>query len=205
MPTNPFIEWLRNVVADEVVISRTDIDAEAIGNMWSFSITQEQAACISCADVESFIEAVVAQRSRHLSSRKSPPMLFYCWHDEMAAQLRFSLVSEVHDRLPFRCKIEKACLRTIAASFLRSPCREGIPFSELREARLTDRPANKPAEEFVQSVWVAPLPSTSARNHHPPSPTHRQHSTAPPRAPVSSSSRRHPNHFVCRNSHSPAE
>jgi len=34
-------------------------------------------------------------------------MIFYCWHDFQVRQLRFSLVSKSHGRLPFGCETKQ--------------------------------------------------------------------------------------------------
>jgi hypothetical protein len=51
MTANPFPEWLPEVAADAVRIDPADISAEARGNQWSFSLTPEEAAAVSVADV----------------------------------------------------------------------------------------------------------------------------------------------------------
>ena len=46
-------------------------------------------------------------------------MLFYCWHEAQTRQLRFSLVSAAHGRLPFGCAVDpEAKLASIAADIV---------------------------------------------------------------------------------------
>ena len=46
-------------------------------------------------------------------------MLFYCWHEAQTRQLRFSLVSAAHGRLPFGCAIDPGAeLASIAADIV---------------------------------------------------------------------------------------
>jgi hypothetical protein len=134
MLADPFREWLPDVAADAVVVDPSNIGAEAQRNLWSFSITSEMAAALSIADVEAFAAEVADARRAWLSARGAGPMVLYWWHDTMAGQLRFSLVSAVHGRLPFGCHvIPAASFRVIAGEWLKSPHLDGIPWSEFRE------------------------------------------------------------------------
>jgi len=45
-------------------------------------------------------------------------MIFYCWHDRQARQLRFSLVSSAHGRLPFACEIEVTDMAGVVGSIV---------------------------------------------------------------------------------------
>ena len=53
------------------------------------------------------------RQARWEKLRGNPPMYFYCWHDAQVRQLRFSLVSAWHGRLPFACAIDETA--TLAA------------------------------------------------------------------------------------------
>ncbi len=153
-----FSDWLTEVAADQVVIAPSDLGAEARGNQWSFALTSRQAAVLSPAHVASFVRAVAAARGRLLSERGAAPMLFSCWHDDQASQLRFSLVSASHDRLPFHCEVDQsATLESIAASFLDSPYHDGFALSSA-----FDTDANGEGDAVrVLPVWVVTLPSTA--------------------------------------------
>ncbi len=115
---NPFVEWLDEVAADTVVIRPDDINAEARGNLWTFALEPEQQAAVTTAEVEEFVQAVAAARARSLAEC-GHAMLFYCWHDVQAGQLRLSLVSPLHGRLPFACDVERVSdLNVIVRGFL---------------------------------------------------------------------------------------
>jgi hypothetical protein len=160
MAANPFLEWFSEVAGDEVVSEPFNIFAEAHGNLWSFSVTSAQAAALRPAHVASFIRSVAEARSRQLSARGPKAMLFYCWHDEQAAQLRFSLVSAEHGRLPFARSIELAPdLESVVASFLNSRYHDGIPYGELR---LAVGPEGEDDPDRALPVWVLPLPEDHA-------------------------------------------
>lgn len=132
MTENPLPGWLPEVCADAVIVEPGDINAEANGNLWRFSISSGMAAAMTVADVEAFAAAVAEARRAWLLARRSGPMVLYWWHDAQAGQLRFSLVSASHGRLPFGCVvIPAASLQVIAGAWLKSPGLDGIPWSEL--------------------------------------------------------------------------
>jgi hypothetical protein len=148
---------LPDVAADAVVVDPDNIAAEAHGNQWSFSITLEEAAAVSIADVEAFAAAVAEARSAWLSARGAGPMVLYWWHDEQAGQLRFSLVSAAHGRLPFECHvIPAASVRVIAQAWLTSPYREGIPWSATRRVAAGEEDTEQPPLNLP--VWSLRLP-----------------------------------------------
>ncbi|UQV43996.1 hypothetical protein KIV45_19135 [Janthinobacterium lividum] len=136
---------------DAVEIDPDNINHEAMTNMWSFSPTDEETPQIHAADIVEFIGHVIAARS---SALKGEDMLFYCWHDAQCRQLRFSLVSRSHGRLPFRRELrETQDLALIVdrvvngdwrnAHFMQAPSEEG---DEQEQAR------------FVLPVFVVPVP-----------------------------------------------
>ena len=100
MTANPFPDWLAEVAADGMIVDPGDIAREARENQWSFSLTAEMAVSVTIADLETFAAGVADVRRHWLSARRSAPMMLYWWHDGQAGQLRFSLVSAAHARLP---------------------------------------------------------------------------------------------------------
>ena len=155
----PFTDWLPDVVADSVVVDPIDIVVEANGNQWSFSITAEIAAAASVADVEAFAAAVADARSAWLLARGAGPMMLYWWHDKQAGQLRFSLVSAVHGRLPFRSRVMPAAsFRLIAEEWLKSPYLDGIPWAELRPLAGGEEEQEAGPPPPSLRVWSSQLP-----------------------------------------------
>lgn len=147
---NPFIDWLTEVAADPVLVCPEDIAAEASGNLWSFSLSADQATAVCVTDVVQFAENVTDARRAWLAGREGEPMLIYWWHDDQAGQLRFSLVSAVHGHLPFRCKVVPAPgLESIAQQWLSSPHLHSIPWSELSPLSAHEAEPPKPP----LSVW----------------------------------------------------
>lgn len=132
MHTKPFSERLRDVLADAIVMRPDDIAAEAHGNQSSFSLSRAEAAGISVAEVEAFAVEVANGRRAWLAARGADPMILYWWHDSQAGQLRCSLVSVSHRRLPFGCRtMQVPHFSDIAADWLGSQHLDGIPLDEL--------------------------------------------------------------------------
>ena len=103
MSLTPLLQrWFEMTRGDPVVIDRDDINHEANVNTWNFSPTEEEEPEITVAGVKAFVEAIIEERRARLQGQS---MLFYCWHDFQARQLRFSLVSSAHGRLPFGCTV----------------------------------------------------------------------------------------------------
>ena len=152
---NPFIEWIAQVAADPVVVRPDNIGAEAKGNLWSFSLSPQQAAAVTVADVRRFAEQVILARRAWLNARNAGAMVIYWWHDAQAGQLRFSMVSAVHGELPFGCRtIAAPSLESVIDDWLRSPSLHGIPWSELQPSAADD-PERTP---FSLAVWTQVVP-----------------------------------------------
>lgn len=143
--------WLEMAQDDEVFIDADDINREAMENMWSFSPTDEETPQIEAADIVAFIRQVIAARRSALAGEQ---MLFYCWHDAQCRQLRFSLVSRSHGRLPFRREVrETQDLSLIADQVVNGDWRNG----DVMQAPSEDGDAQE-APPFILPVFVVPVP-----------------------------------------------
>jgi hypothetical protein len=157
MTVHPMATWLAEVTNDAVVICRDDINTEANSNLWSFSLTLQEASSLSVTDVVEFSQKVVASRREWLTARRAPSMVMYWWHDEQAGQLRFSLVSTTHGRLPFQANIAVVAeFEEIAKAWLSSPYLDGIPWTDLQEVV----PEEVETEQLPPTiaVWTAVVP-----------------------------------------------
>jgi len=135
---NSFNDWLAEVEADPVVVETTqaDLDAEASGNLWTFSLSPQQAQEVKQEEVLHFLKAVLLAREHQVTERfgNQHPMVFYCWLDEQTAQLRFSLVSALHNCLSLGSKVNiVADLSSIVKQLLSSPYHGGVPIEEFVE------------------------------------------------------------------------
>jgi len=148
------IEWLNDVCAHELVVAADNVNIEARQNLWTFSIDVNRAAQMVRDDVEHFVLEIVAAWRQQLRERGAAPMLFYCWHDGQAGQLRISAVSRSHGQLPFGCQLEQVAeLSVVLNDWLRSPDLDGIPRVELESAG-SER---DPVSDSPLPIWAAEL------------------------------------------------
>lgn len=94
-------QWFEMAKDDPVLVDPADIQHEARSNLWCFSPRDEQTADITLAGLCALIKAIIQARCNSVGASA---MLFYCWHDAQVRQLRLSLVSPTHGRLPFACE-----------------------------------------------------------------------------------------------------
>lgn len=159
-PDNPFEEWLGEVASAQTELLTEGINDEALANLWSFSLSAEQASICSVEYLETFIRDIVEARRKELRARLIPPntVVFYCWHDEMAAHLCFSLVRTIYGRLPFRYQpVVVPDIRQIVTAFLHSPHHDGIPWSEFDASSAAPEQEAEPAIPPLE-VWTTLLP-----------------------------------------------
>ena len=148
--------WLTMAKDDLVEIDPDNINHEAISNMWSFSPTDEETPQIHAAEIVEFIEELIAARSSALVGEE---MLFYCWHEAQCRQLRFSLVSRSHGRLPFRCELRETQDLALIA--------ERVVNGDWRNEHYMQAPSDdgdeQEAASFVLPVFVVAVPQESKR------------------------------------------
>jgi hypothetical protein len=161
MSTDPLSTWLPEVLACEITIASDSINDEARKNLWSFTLTEEEAARISVADVEVFLNAIITSRRQWLLARQFPPgqMRFYFWFDELAGQLRFSLVSDSHGCLPFgRPIFDAAGISQVVRPFLQAANGGLIPWNELQEVSPFGKGTDQDPAIGPLTVWSTSLP-----------------------------------------------
>ena len=143
--------WLTMAKDDAVEIDPDDINHEAMSNMWSFSPTDEETPQIHAAEIVAFIGELIAARRSALAGEE---MLFYCWHDAQCRQLRFSLVSRSHGRLPFRCELrETQDVSLIAERAVNGDWRNENPMQAPSE-----QGDEEEAAPFILPVFVVAVP-----------------------------------------------
>lgn len=149
----PFDQWLAELESVDLEVDPEDINFEARQNFWSLGLSSAQAQLVSESTVLAFIDAIEKGWAKTLEKRgyTSETFLFYCWHDAQVGQLRFSLVSACHGRLPFRCKTERV------------ESAESVVASWLEWLRVDDFESEEPdreESEYVLSVYAAPIPKS---------------------------------------------
>lgn len=143
--------WLAMAKDDAVEIDPDNINHEAMSNMWRFSPTEEETPQVEAADIAAFIGELIAARSSALVGQQ---MLFYCWHDAQCRQLRFSLVSRSHGRLPFRSEVRETQDLALIA--------ERVVNGDWRNEDFMQAPSEEGDEQesppFILPVFVVPVP-----------------------------------------------
>jgi hypothetical protein len=159
-----FLDSLAEVVQDEITISSSgdNVEVEARANQWSFSISPEQAKILQPYQIVHFITTIMEAREDVLRRHKANhAMIFYCWFDDQAAQLRLSVVSAHHGILPFGCRLRYTTeLGEIVDHFLRSPYHGGIQIKgDLQtEDKGEEQTEDVHQERFVLDVWSVNIP-----------------------------------------------
>lgn len=148
-----FFEMLAEIDAADIVIDPNG-NTEPNGNLCCISLSRAQADTLNPEDITRFVlNAVDRFDAKRRAVAHDHKMLFYCWVDTMAGQLRFSVVSS--QPLPFVCDTRVIPdLSVIARHLLACPWLDGIPFGELEPA--DDSPATD--ETQTLDVFVLDLP-----------------------------------------------
>lgn len=165
--TSTFLDDLAEVVQNTIIVRQPDEDivVEARANQWSFSMTCEQAARIEPHQIVAFITTIVQAREAALLARygAAHPMILYCWFDEQAVQLRFSLVSAHHHALPFGCRLQHITdLTRIAERFLSSPDHDGLIETPVSDSDASPPQAARESVDGSLEVWSVRLPRISS-------------------------------------------
>lgn len=99
--------------------SADDLQQEIRTNTWHISMSIEDVAIISRQEIVHFFYNVMNNRKDQIrQSGVKHGMWFYVWNDRQASQLRFSLISNFHQKLPFRAETRPETLETIIDQFL---------------------------------------------------------------------------------------
>ena len=86
--------------------SPDDLAREIANNMWLIGLSAEESGTLTAEILRTFLERVIANRQQQLDRANADHgMILYAWYDEQARQLRFNLISDYNDRLPFGCQL----------------------------------------------------------------------------------------------------
>src|SRR5689334_14862941 len=110
-----------DIIHDTLFIGQTveDLQQEIRTNSWMISLNAEKRASISRQEIVHFFYNVIGNRSDQIrKAGVKHGMWFYVWHDQQASQLRFSLISDFHLKLPFDATTIPETLETIIDEFL---------------------------------------------------------------------------------------
>jgi hypothetical protein len=149
---------------DEIINSPVFIDfdkmlqnKEIYENMWVISIDSKILKQLTIECLSTFIDVLLKKRTQQiLQLSLSCPVIFYMWFDEMAAQLRFNIISNLNEKLPFKCKLNIVpSPDSILNQFLISQQHPEISWDELEE--VSDDFDDKETDNFVLDVFVIQL------------------------------------------------
>jgi hypothetical protein len=101
------IKWLEELEEEIEIVASGEIGEKAHANMVSFGFNEELLNDWGENSVSEFLASCA-----DLYKRKSIGLgvVFYLWLDEPESHIRMSAVSQIHGKLPFRCKISQASL-----------------------------------------------------------------------------------------------
>ncbi|MCC7634233.1 hypothetical protein [Stenotrophomonas rhizophila] len=148
-------EWFQFAVEDPLVIDSDCINTEATGNMCSFS--QAGRSVPEPGALVAWIQRIAAHRATQLHGHA---VTFYYWHDMQARQLRLSLVSRSHGRLPFGCHhVETPDIDSVVRSVVVDDWRNPKYMAREEGCRPDEAVVDMPffTEEHPLKVGVIPL------------------------------------------------
>ena len=148
-----------DVILDNSILITGDntLQAEEIAeNMWAILFDHHAIETISVRDLMDFVFFLLKKRKQQVSQiGVTNPVVFYMWFDEMAAQLRFNIISAFNSKLPFGCQLELVYSpESILEDFLASHYHQGIPWDEFEEL---DDDSDEDEQPFILKVYVAYL------------------------------------------------
>lgn len=149
-----------DIIQDTVFIGQSaeDLNQEIETNTWLISMSNIERASTAPETLMRFFEAVMDNRRAQIRhAQASHGMWFYVWHDQQAAQLRFSLISDVHQRLPFGGETIFAELASLVEEFLRSPAAMPWPAFDTFDISLNEYSPEYNVPPYVMPVFCVQL------------------------------------------------
>ncbi len=140
-----------------------DAGTAANANLRMISVTRDEARTVTPADIATFLRQAADCFAELLpSSCPDAHAIFYAWVDQMAGQLRFSVVSSIPP--PFRCSIRIVSEPEIVAQhFLDCPNLDGIPILSLEATDPSSLDSSGPTvESHALDVFVTQIPRRNA-------------------------------------------
>lgn len=154
MSKKEFIEELNEIIEDPIFIGSSidDLFSETGENTWGVSMGQELANEFTREELVLFFTQVQTNRKEQIVQNSDHPMIFYAWFDWQAASLKFSLISDFHEKLPFGRPYKTiASIEPIIAEFLQFPFHDGIPITEGHDEISDEREED---EEVIETFNV---------------------------------------------------
>ena len=133
------------------------LEREISTNMWAISLDDTPIKHISIDTLSQFIDNFVDKKQQQLAELNiSCSVIFYLWFDEMAAQLRFNIISYFNGKLPFGCNLNIIdSPQPILKAFLHSQQNPEISWDDLQE--IMDDFDEIEEKTFVLDVFIQEL------------------------------------------------
>jgi len=126
-----YFKDLEEIITDTIFIgsSERDLEEEIANNMRRISSNKELIKTLTINDYKDFFNKVIQnRRDQVINSTLKHGVIFYLWFDQLACQLRFNLISDLHKKLPFQCDLEiLEQMDDIILAFLNSLFHDGLP------------------------------------------------------------------------------
>jgi hypothetical protein len=151
-------QWISEINSDPIFIgsSSDEREKEIQVNTYCISLTQAQINGLSVDNLSQYIlELEDCRRKQFQKEPNKVGMIFYCWFDEMAAQLRIGTVSKFHSKLPFGCELRYVSLDQIVSSILNSQYHDGIPLTEFEEVEFDEEHSDDESEGFCLDIYTS--------------------------------------------------
>jgi hypothetical protein len=130
-----YLRTLQEYVEERLYITdKTDeFQLEFNSNCWHINGSREEIQSLDLDEWKAYIRHLINDRQKQLNaSPVQTDLLIYIWHDEMAGQLRFNVISANHPKLPLACNYVEAGLDEIIDPFIKDEYPGIIPFSEVK-------------------------------------------------------------------------
>jgi len=103
-------KWLEELEGETEIVSSIEINEEANRNMVTFGFNE---ALLKEWGKDSVAEFLTGCSDLYQRKSSGLSMVYYSWFDEQAGQIRISAVSQVHGKLPFKCKLNRVALSEV--------------------------------------------------------------------------------------------
>lgn len=153
-----YLAILQQYVDEQLHITdnAAELKKEMERNYWWIGGSPEQIASLSFQEWREYMRRLVENRQAQLDNSKvDTDLIFYCYHDHQAGQLRFNIISSAHSELPFSCKTEEVEMDIVLKDFLQDEFfgvipNEGLVPISMDEAERHEREL----PEFIAKIYV---------------------------------------------------
>jgi hypothetical protein len=103
-------KWLEELYLETSIVVSSEINEEADGNLVTFGFNQD---LLESWGNDTLVDFIATCSEVYRTKSNGTAMVFYAWFDEQAGQIRISSVSQLHKKLPFRCKLNHTDLSQV--------------------------------------------------------------------------------------------